>query len=138
MDALAHSYLNQCSLCNPGTIATEAEARKTEKYCELIDNGYNFQLVALEVEGFLGESSEEHSSFKTYISLQLQKKFLPVGWDSEWNEYIVVCFCYWSTGIVAGLGSGYFQLAELRQLLKRLIRQVLKIGPDIAIILGLM
>ena len=41
-DALAPSRLNQSSLCNPGTTATEAEARKIEKYRELIDNGYIF------------------------------------------------------------------------------------------------
>ena len=38
--------------------ATEAEARKIEKYRELIDNEYIFQPVALEVQGSLGESSE--------------------------------------------------------------------------------
>ena len=32
VDALAPSRLNQGSLCNPGTTATEAEARKIEKY----------------------------------------------------------------------------------------------------------
>ena len=58
MDALALSRLNQGSLCNPGTTATEAEARKIEKYLELIDNEYIFQLVALEVQGSSGESSE--------------------------------------------------------------------------------
>ena len=59
MDALAPSHrLNQGSLCNPGTIATEADARKNEKYLELIDNGYIFQPVALEVQGSLGKSSE--------------------------------------------------------------------------------
>ena len=58
VDALAHSCLNQGSLCNPGTTATEAEPRKIEKYCELIDNGYIFLPVALEVQGSLGESSE--------------------------------------------------------------------------------
>ena len=42
VDALAPSRLNQVSLCNPGTTATEAEARKVEKYRELIDNGYIF------------------------------------------------------------------------------------------------
>ena len=35
VDALAPSCLNQGSLCNPGTTATEAKARKTEKYLEL-------------------------------------------------------------------------------------------------------
>ena len=58
VDALAPSRLNQGSLCNPGTTATEAEARKFEKYCELIDNGYIFQPVALEEQGSLGKSSE--------------------------------------------------------------------------------
>ena len=58
MKAFAPSRLNQGSLCNPGTTATEAEARKIEEYRELIDNGYIFQLVALEVQGSLGESSE--------------------------------------------------------------------------------
>ena len=58
VDALAPSRLNQGSLCNPGTTATEAEARKIEKYRELINNGYIFQSVALEVQGSLGESSE--------------------------------------------------------------------------------
>ena len=58
VDALAPSRLNQGSLCNPGTTATEAEARKIEKYRELIDNGYFFQPVALEVQGSLDESSE--------------------------------------------------------------------------------
>ena len=58
VDSLAPSRLNQGSLCNPGTTATEAEARKIEKYCELIDNGYIFQPVALEVQGSLGDSSE--------------------------------------------------------------------------------
>ena len=58
VDALAPSRLNQGSLCNPGTNATEAEARKIEKYQELLDNGYIFQPVALEVQGSLGESIE--------------------------------------------------------------------------------
>ena len=58
VDAVAPSRLNQGSLSNPGTTVTEAEARKIEKYRELIDNGYIFQPVALEVQGSLGESSE--------------------------------------------------------------------------------
>ena len=56
--ALAPSHLNQGSLCNPGTTATEAEARRFEKYREITDNGYIFQPVALEVQGSLGESSK--------------------------------------------------------------------------------
>ena len=42
----------------PGNHRPRAEARKTEKYRELIDNGYIFQPVALEVQGSFGESSE--------------------------------------------------------------------------------
>ena len=53
MDALAPSRLNQGSLCNPGTTATEAEARKIEKYRDKC-----VRPVALEVQGSLGESSE--------------------------------------------------------------------------------
>ena len=52
VNALAPSRLNQGFLCNPGTSATEAESRKLEKYREVIDNGYIFQTVAMEVQGF--------------------------------------------------------------------------------------
>ena len=58
VDALAPSRLNQSSLCNPGITATEAEARKIDKYSEILDNGYIFQPVGLEVHGSLAESSE--------------------------------------------------------------------------------
>ena len=58
VDALAPSRLNQGSLCNPGTTATEAEAHENEKYRELLDNGYIFRPVALEVQGSLGDRSE--------------------------------------------------------------------------------
>ena len=58
VDALAPSRLNQASLCNPGITAIEAEVRKIEKYRPLIDIGYIFQPVALEVQGSLGDSSE--------------------------------------------------------------------------------
>ena len=58
VDALALSCLSLGSVYNPGTSATEAKARKIEKYRELIDNGNIFQPMALEVQGSLGESSE--------------------------------------------------------------------------------
>ena len=58
VDALAPSRLTQNSLYNTRTTATEGEARKTEKYRELIDIGYIFQPVAIEVQGSFGESSE--------------------------------------------------------------------------------
>ena len=43
VDAIAPSRLNQSSLGNPGTTATESEARTNEEYRELIDNGYIFK-----------------------------------------------------------------------------------------------
>ena len=58
VDALAPSRLNQGSLCNPGTAATEAEVRKIEKYCGVKENGYIFQPVALEIQSSLGECIE--------------------------------------------------------------------------------
>ena len=58
VDALVPSRLNQGSLCNPGTNTTEAEKCKIEKHRKLINNGYIFQPVAMEVQVSLGESSE--------------------------------------------------------------------------------
>ena len=58
VDTLAPSHLKQGSLCNPGTTATEAEARQIENYRELLDSGYVFQPMALEVKGSVGESSK--------------------------------------------------------------------------------
>ena len=46
VDALSPSRLDQGCLCNPRTTATEAEARKIEKYRESIDNEYISQPVA--------------------------------------------------------------------------------------------
>ena len=68
VDTLAPGRLNQDSLCNPGSTATFAEAREIRKYGELMDNGYIFQPVALEVQGSLGESS----FLKQLISMALQ------------------------------------------------------------------
>ena len=56
VDALERSCLNQGSLWNPGNTATEVEARKIEKYRELLD-GYIFQPVVMEVQYISGESS---------------------------------------------------------------------------------
>ena len=56
--ALSPSRLDQGHLCNPGTTATEAEVRKIEQSCELIDNGYIFRPVALEIQGSSCECSE--------------------------------------------------------------------------------
>ena len=41
-----------------GTTAVEAEARKIDTYCELINNRYFFQPGVMAVQGSLGESSE--------------------------------------------------------------------------------
>ena len=76
-NALAPILLNQGSLCNPGTTATEAETRKIEKYRELIDNGYIFQTVALEVQGSL----EGRTSLKNLYTIVALKKILTVDWD---------------------------------------------------------
>ena len=65
VEALAPSRLNQDFLCNPGTTASDAEARKIEKYRELIDNGYTIKLVAAEVHGSSGERTEV---FITHLS----------------------------------------------------------------------
>ena len=58
VDALATSCLNQGSLCHLGKTATNAEARKIEKYRKLIDSGYIFQPVAMAEQGSSGKSSE--------------------------------------------------------------------------------
>ena len=55
VDGLAPSRLNQGSLCKPGTTATDAEARKIEKYRELTDNGYIFPPMVMELQDRLGE-----------------------------------------------------------------------------------
>ena len=65
---LAPSRLNQGSLCNPG--ATEAKARKTEKYREVIGNGHIFQPLAMEVQGSLCKNSEI-SKWNRFVENQL-------------------------------------------------------------------
>ena len=47
VDALAPSRLNQGSLCNPGTSATENEARKIEKYVAVVDADSQLSLMGL-------------------------------------------------------------------------------------------
>ena len=81
VDALAPSRLNQGSLCNPGTTATEAEERKIEKYRELIDNGFIFQPVALEVR-------EQDVSAKTFR----QKKTRDVSVNFSSSRIILVLY----------------------------------------------
>ena len=54
----ALSRLNQTSLCKPGSTAIDDEARRIEKYCELVDNEYSFQKVVIELLGSCGKSGE--------------------------------------------------------------------------------
>ena len=65
-------------LCHPGT---NAEARKNEKYCKLLDNGYNFQswpwkyrfleARALEFLSRVSVNLQAGSSLKQLISMAL-------------------------------------------------------------------
>ena len=135
-----------------------AEARKTEKYRELTDNGFIFQPVALEVQGSLGESSEifitrlckmlcrshddqragsflkqrismafqidkaacvletvsDREAFEEiyyikliflnlYIIASLKYFYRSTEEMAVMSSLLVVSFCYWSTGIVAGM-----------------------------------
>ena len=79
VDTLAPSRLNQSFLCNPGTTATEAEARKFEKYREFIDNGYMFQPVAIEVQRSLGESSTIFISVKCSVVRRFLKQLISMA-----------------------------------------------------------
>ena len=99
------------SLCNPGTTATEAEARKIENYRELIDNGYIFQPVALEVQGSLGESSE-------YFITRLCKMFCRSHDDQRAGSFLkqrismALQIGEWSLGLMP-LGLKSFGLIQL-------------------------
>ena len=58
VDSLAPCRINAGSVCNPGTAAAEAEERKNDKYKDLVDDGYLFQPLALEIQGAAGPSTE--------------------------------------------------------------------------------
>ena len=64
-DSLASSRPNQGCLSNRETTANETEARKTEKYCNLIDKGHIVQQVAMYGTEF---SRRKHLCFR-YASL---------------------------------------------------------------------
>ena len=51
VDSLAPCRINAGSVCNPGTAAAEAEERKNDKYKDLVDDGYQFQPLAIEIQG---------------------------------------------------------------------------------------
>ena len=50
VDSLAPCRINAGSVCNPGTAAAEAEERKTDKYKDLVNDGYLFQPLAFEIQ----------------------------------------------------------------------------------------
>ena len=58
VDSLAPCWINAGSVCNPGTAAAEAEERKIDKYKDLVNDGYLFQPLALEIQGAAGPSTE--------------------------------------------------------------------------------
>ena len=59
VDSLAPSGTSAAgSVCNPGTAAAEAEEQKNDKYKDLVDDGYLFQLLAFEIPGAAGPSTE--------------------------------------------------------------------------------
>ena len=71
----------------PGTTATEAEERKPGKYRELTDNWYNSQLVAIEVQGSLDESSEFLLTRLCKILCKSDR-----GASEEIDNYLVIIF----------------------------------------------
>ena len=58
VDSLTPCRINAGFVCNPGTAAAEAEERKSDKYKDLVDDGYLFQPQAFEVQGSAGPSTE--------------------------------------------------------------------------------
>ena len=58
VDSLAPRRINAGSVCNPGTAAADAEERKKDKYQDLVDDGYLFQLLAFEIQDAAGPSTE--------------------------------------------------------------------------------
>ena len=58
VDSLAPCRINAGSVCNPGTVAAEAEERKIDKYKDLVNDGYLFQPLAFEIQGAAGPSTD--------------------------------------------------------------------------------
>ena len=58
VDSLAPCRINAGSVYNPGTAAAEAEEQKNEKYKDHVDDRYLFQLLAFEIQGAAGPSTE--------------------------------------------------------------------------------
>ena len=79
--ALAPSRLNQGSLCNPGTTATEAKVRKIEKYHELNRQWIHFSTGGLGCSGFFKreQRSFHHASLQTALSF--------ARWSTSWQLF---------------------------------------------------
>ena len=58
VDSSAPCRINAGSVCNPGTAAAEAEELKTDKYKDLVDDGYLFQPLAFEIQGAASPSTD--------------------------------------------------------------------------------
>ena len=58
VDSLATCRIIAGSVCKPGTAFAEAEERKIDKYKDLKNDGYLFQLLAFEIQGAAGPSTE--------------------------------------------------------------------------------
>ena len=58
VDSLAPCRINAGSVCNPGLAAAEVEEQKTDKYKDLVDDGYLFQPLVLKIQGAAGPSTE--------------------------------------------------------------------------------
>ena len=56
VNSLAPCRINAGSVCNPSTAAVEAEEQKTDKYKDLVNDGYLFQSLAFETQGAAGPS----------------------------------------------------------------------------------
>ena len=58
VDSLAPIRIGAGSICNPKTVAAEAENGKTDKNRDLINDRYIFQPIAFEVQSAAGPSTE--------------------------------------------------------------------------------
>ena len=58
VNSLAPCRINAGSVCNPGTAALKAEARKNNYYKDLVGDGYLFQPLAFEIQGEADPSTE--------------------------------------------------------------------------------
>ena len=57
VDSLSPCRINAGCVCNPGTAAAEAEEQKNDKHKDIVDDGYLFQPLAVEIQGAAGPSA---------------------------------------------------------------------------------